>query len=401
MASSGMKTIRLGEVFQVSNERLGDYSEEPPVFAISKYDGVVLGSDYHDRRVASDKLNTYKVLAPADWAYSTIHIDEGSIARSDFRFLGVVSPMYTILRWISELHDPRYFEHLLRSPEMLATYGDMAQGSINRRRSLPWKSFSSISVSVPSLEEQRRVVDLVGTVDEAIAATDVKTDALKKVASALRQSTFEELLQTYPESTAGQIFEVTLGRQKSARQLHGDNEIPYIRAANISDGSLSLGDVQKMNFDPREQSKYGLQEGDVLVVEGGSVGQTAVWKGEIAGPVGFDKHVLRLRGLEACSTSSFANQWARWCYESGRFEAQARGITIKALGYQRAKDMIAPALPISRQNEVTDLLDSADAAASSSMTASDSLRTIRAELLASLLSGAHRIPESYDELMGV
>lgn len=400
MPSSPLKTVRLGDVFEVSNERLGDHGEEPPVFAISKYDGVVLGSEYHDRRVASEKLDTYKMLHSADWAYSTIHIDEGAIARNNHEFLGVVSPMYTILRWTSDGHDPRYFEHLLRSPEMLATYGDMAQGSINRRRSLPWKSFSLISVSVPPIDEQRRIVDLIAAVDDTIEGAETKTASLKKASSALRCTIFDELRNTYQESTAGQFFEVTLGRQKSARQLHGDHEIPYIRAANISDGSLSLTDMQSMNFDPKEQFKYSLEDGDVLVVEGGSVGQTAVWKNAIQGPVGFDKHVLRIRGLGGASTSSFANHWARWCYETGRFEAQARGVTIKALGFQRAKEMAVPAAPLARQIEVANLLDSPDAATESSLEATGSLRALRTELLSALLGGAHRIPETYDELMG-
>jgi type I restriction enzyme S subunit len=267
-------------------------------------------------------------------------------------------------------------------------------------RTLNAESLDALPITLPPLDEQRRIVDLMGTVDDAIDAANLQTASLRQTASALRRKLFSELSGTCPESTAGQFFEVTLGRQKSARQLHGDHEIPYIRSANILDGSLSLSDVQSMNFDPKEQAKYSLQNGDVLVVEGGSIGQTAVWKSEIQGPVGFDKHVLRVRGLMDISTSGFANQWARWCYETGRFEAQARGVTIKALGFQRAKDMPVPAPPVARQMEVTDILDSCDEAATSSMDAVDSLRLLRTELLSALLSGAHRIPETYDELMG-
>ena len=165
----GWTTVLLGEFFEPSNDRLGDHETEPPVFAISKYDGVVLASEYHERRVASAKLNAYKTLDSEDWAYSTIHIDEGSIGRNNHGFLGVVSPMYTVLRWRDTEHEPRYFEYLLRSPIMLATYRDMAQGSINRRRSLSWKAFSLLEVHVPSVPEQRRIVDLIGAVEEAIA----------------------------------------------------------------------------------------------------------------------------------------------------------------------------------------------------------------------------------------
>ncbi|SDJ31557.1 Restriction endonuclease S subunit [Arthrobacter cupressi] len=267
--------------------------------------------------------------------------------------------------------------------------------------SLSLRELAQIPVRLPRVREQLRIVDLIGAVDDAIDSADIETASIKSAAATLRRMIFDELMNTFPESTAGQLFEVTLGRQKSARQLHGDNEIPYIRAANISDGSLSLSDVQSMNFSPEEQSKYGLYDGDVLVVEGGSIGQTAIWRGEVQGPVGFDKHVLRIRGLKDTSTSLYANQWARWCYETGRFEAQARGVTIKALGFQRAKAMAVPSAPFARQIEVAELLSSADAAAEFSLESANSLRTLRAELLSTLLSGTHRIPETYDGLAEV
>lgn len=272
------------------------------------------------------------------------------------------------------------------------------QGTANV--SLSQRELAQVPVELPPLAVQLRIVDLLVALDDAIDYAEAKTTSLKQVAATLRRSIFSQLMASAPESPAGDFFEVTLGRQKSQRQLHGDHEIPYVRAANISDGFLTLTDVQTMNFDPKEQSKYSLQEGDVLVVEGGSIGQTAVWRGEIEGPVGFDKHVLRIRGRNASSTAPFAHQWARWCYESGRFDEQARGATIKALGFQRAKAMGVPSVSLTRQIEVVDLLDGPDAAAASSLDAAHSLQDLRTEVLSALLSGAHRIPETYDELMG-
>jgi type I restriction enzyme, S subunit len=337
-------------------------------------------------------------MRKSDFVFNRIDTDKGALCVVDETMDGAVAsnefPAYTC---IEDRLLPGYLWLYFQQQHVLSSL--RPAGSDGRAR---WKEadFERHVISLPPLGDQRRIVDLIAAVDDAIEGADEQTASLKQTSSALRRTIFNELRNTCPESTAGQFFEVTLGRQKSARQLHGDHEIPYIRAANISDGSLSLADVQSMNFDPKEQSKYALQYGDVLVVEGGSIGQTAVWKEEIQGPVGFDKHVLRIRGLGDDSTSPFANQWARWCYETGRFEAQARGVTIKALGFQRAKDMAVPAAPLARQIEVADLLDSPDAAAASSLEVASSLRTLRTQLLSALLSGAHRIPETYDELMG-
>ena len=67
--------------------------------------------------------------------------------------------------------------------------------------------------------------------------------------------------------------------------------VPYLRAANVKDGSLDLTDVKTMDFDLAEQAKYALKPGDMLVTEGAgslaAVGASAVWSGEIDGVVCF------------------------------------------------------------------------------------------------------------------
>ena len=149
----GWSRTTLGEVFEPLSVRVGSIGIEPPVLSVTKHSGVVLASDYFERRVASDSLANYKALAPNDWAYSTIHIDEGSIARNNLGTAGAVSPMYTTMRFATSSHEARYFELLLRSSEMLGRFSSSQQGSINRRRSLPWRAFSAMEVQVPALSE--------------------------------------------------------------------------------------------------------------------------------------------------------------------------------------------------------------------------------------------------------
>jgi type I restriction enzyme S subunit len=198
---------------------------------------------------------------------------------------------------------------------------------------------------------------------------------------------------------AGQKFNMLLGRQKSARQSVGEHVRPYLRAANIDIGVLALGDVQAMNFEPHEQEKYSLRNGDILLVEGGSLGQAARWNGEIDGFVGFDKHVIRLRQVDEVSTSEFALQWCHWAREVGAFEAQATGITIKALGFGRASAMPVPDLSIEEQKHFTAPLAAVEAARERVADELADLRRFRLVLLAALLCQEIAIPESYDDLL--
>jgi len=67
------------------------------------------------------------VVRRGQFAYATIHLDEGSIGCLRDDDAGIVSPMYTVF----DLRDGIEREYLLRvlkQPESLATYRTLAQG---------------------------------------------------------------------------------------------------------------------------------------------------------------------------------------------------------------------------------------------------------------------------------
>lgn len=163
----GWRTVTLDALFSLANHRVGKQEAEPTVLSVTKSQGVVPAEEFFDKRIASRDLSTYKTLGIGDFVYSTIHIDEGSIARNETGRLGVVNPMYTTMTFTSSEDDPTYVALLLRQPFMLAQYRRLAAGTVNRRRSLPFSSFSRISVYLPPIRDQRKVVDLLQSVDRA------------------------------------------------------------------------------------------------------------------------------------------------------------------------------------------------------------------------------------------
>lgn len=100
--------------------------------------------------------------------------------------------------------------------------------------------------------------------------------------------------------------DVSIGRQRAPKHADGQHMVPYLRAANVKDGSLVLEDVLKMNFEPIEQRKLALRSGDVLVTEGcGSIrelGASARWSDELPSVVCFQNTLLRLRARRRIST---------------------------------------------------------------------------------------------------
>lgn len=74
-------------------------------------------------------------------------------------------------------------------------------------------------------------------------------------------------------------------------------ELPYLRVANVQEGSLDLREISTMPVEVDAVERFSLVEGDVLMNEGGDydkVGRGAVWTGEIS-PCLHQNHVFAVR----------------------------------------------------------------------------------------------------------
>jgi len=73
--------------------------------------------------------------------------------------------------------------------------------------------------------------------------------------------------------------------------------VPMLRVANVQDGYLNLEDVHNMDIETDQLDRYSLEQGDVLMNEGGDndkLGRGAVWQCEIE-PCIHQNHVFAIR----------------------------------------------------------------------------------------------------------
>jgi len=375
----GWSETALGSVLKLSNKKLGHHKEEPEIFAISKYDGVVLAQDYFDRRIASKSLDGYKVIGPGDWVYSTIHIDEGSIAVNHFPFRGVVSPMYTSMIWNSHLHDYRFFEFLLKSDGVLIRYQENAQGTVNRRRSLSWKAFSEMTFVVPPLAEQKRIVDVVSSVDAYI-------DALQQqavTARTARNAVLHQLLSTggddWTETTLGELCELYQPETISKAQM--DDAAPYI--------------VYGANGPVGRYSKFNHEEPEVVVT----------CRGATCGVVNMTPpncwitgNAMVVKPRDSRATKGFLF-WA--LQTSVDVQATISGSAqpqITRTGLEPSRILVPP---LAEQKRIVEIVSSMNDVIQLTEQSVADAKNLRSGLLSDLLSGAHEIQASYDSLLGV
>ena len=91
----------IGKLAIEVSERNGSH-EAFEVLSCSKYDGFVRSLEYFKKQVFSSDLTGYKKIWRGDFGFPSNHVEEGSIGLQDLVDIGIVSPIYTVFRFIPE-----------------------------------------------------------------------------------------------------------------------------------------------------------------------------------------------------------------------------------------------------------------------------------------------------------
>lgn len=341
-------------------------------------------------------------VRPGQFIYNRMFATEGSFALvRDVHANGVVSNEFPVFDLDRTRLLPEFLALHFQQPAVWERVAQECVGTTKSRSRWKEDRFLAYTISLPPIPEQRRAVDLIHALDDALEAAEEALRASTGLLRTRREFAMHEGAET---RVADDVFQITMGRQRSPQHASGKNMIPYLRSANVLDGQLDMADVNSMNFTLQEQQKYSLVVGDVLVTEGSAsqdaVGAAALWNGELSGAVGFQNTLLRFRAKSGVTLPAFVFHWCRWAYESGAFREAANGTTILHIGSKRAEKMLVNVPDLSRQEAIVDELDAFEAVVSLRGAEVESLRRLRTELIASLLSGTHRIPVTYDGVMG-
>lgn len=147
-----------------------------------------------------------------------------------------------------------------------------------------------------------------------------------------------------------QLGRVQLGRQRSPNKVGKANPTPYIRAANITEDGVDLGDVLEMEFSETEKETFALRVGDVLLTEASGspahVGRPAIWTNP-DGLYCFQNTVLRF------SPESIGSDYAYYSFlvmqKLGVFRKLSSGVGINHLSAGKFSTLPLPLPPISEQ----------------------------------------------------
>jgi type I restriction enzyme S subunit len=152
------------------------------------------------------------------------------------------------------------------------------------------------------------------------------------------------------------VSDIQLGQQRAPVHAAAEEQLPYVRAANITWDGLDISDVKTMGFP--NPGRYRLRRGDVLLSEASGspmeAGKPAIWRDEIPDAC-YQKTLIRVRVING---SLLLPEFVRLVFlrdcVTGKFARLAPGVGIVHLTAERMLVWAVPLPPVAEQERIVD-----------------------------------------------
>ena len=259
-------------------------------------------------------------------------------------------------------------------------------------RHLNTKGVRACTVLNVPLEEQRRIAEILDTIDETIQATERVIVKLTSAQTGVAHSVLKTAAPTSCQSTVEREFEIVSGITLNANRVPRSNPIGYLRVANVQRGRIDISALSMLEATEGEVMRKALAAGDLLVVEGhaspSEIGRCAAVSESAAGLL-FQNHLFRLR------PHSISSDAAQLILNSAEAKAYWRRMCSTSSGLHTINSSMLRAMPISvpscdHQRVLSGVIESSANSLAAESRQLEKLRQLRSGLAADLLSGRVR-----------
>lgn len=188
--------VRLRDLTEESTARNEKQLSLETVMGVKKGDGIV---PMEKRLVASD-ISRYKLVRKNWFAYNPMRLNIGSIARWQGDGDVLVSPDYVVFHCLERSMPtallPEYLDSFRSSWQWDAFVNDAGDGGVRVR--IYYRDIAKLHLVLPDVEEQRKIADCLGSLDDLIAAESRMLETLRRHKQGLMQQLFPQPSATVP-----------------------------------------------------------------------------------------------------------------------------------------------------------------------------------------------------------
>lgn len=245
-----------------------------PVFGVTNAAGVCLTGIE-----ASSDRSKYLRLRPGRFVYNPYRVNVGSLGLSSAYQDGIVSPAYVVFAPTDKLV-PEYLLHFLKSPrgiQLINFFGN--RGTV--RSALRFSDLCRIEIPLPPLEEQRRIVELLGQLANRIAEARLLQFSVGAEAAAMMRNESRCVFDNLGDCQTMALEDVCLDIVDClhSNPIYSDEGVPTIRSPDVGWGELFLNGARRTSDEEfrRRTARSEPQPNDIIIVrEGGGTGKAGM-----------------------------------------------------------------------------------------------------------------------------
>jgi type I restriction enzyme, S subunit len=166
----------------------------------------------------------------------------------------------------------------------------------------------------------------------------------------------EEIPSTWTVAPLYARYEVALGKMLDSKRITGESPGSYLRNVDVQWDAVNTENLPQMDFSPADRDRFLLRAGDLLVCEGGEVGRTAIWAGELA-ECFYQKAIHRVRPRSERESPRFLFYLMYAMAQRGVFVAGGNPNTIDHLTAVQLRRHRLPFAPPLEQRAIAAFLD--------------------------------------------
>jgi type I restriction enzyme S subunit len=241
----------------------------------------------------------------------------------------------------------------LKSP---AFFDQLDRGNGATVDTLTIQKLQSVEIAVPPLAEQQRIVGLLDEAFEGLATAKANAEKNLQNARALfeshLQSVFTQRGEGWVQRRLGDLVtRLTNGYVGPTRNIYYDTGVPYLLARHVKDNRLKFdGKTFITDEFNRKNKKSILKAGDVLLVQSGHIGHSAVVTEE---HVGHNCHaMIVITAVEGAFIGPFLSLFFNSSGMKQKFQEIRSGSTVPHLTCGEVKELMIPLPDLATQRRV-------------------------------------------------
>ncbi|AWM86796.1 restriction endonuclease subunit S [Microvirga sp. 17 mud 1-3] len=305
--------------------------------------------------------------------------------------------------------EPKFVYHLARSKIVREPALGSMMGTTGRQR-VPNSVFDEIEVPLPPLSEQRRIAEILSSVDEAIHATQAVIEQTRKV----KQGALNRLLTKgmghtrFKQTEIGEIPDgwsltplaaISAGKPKSGKSPStsgSPTDIVSFSIAAVRDGEVTFkGNLKYVDISPSDAQPYMVRRGDILVVRGNAnpdiVGSCGVVEEHPANCIYPDLLIRISPEAQVCHPDFLALVWnSDFCRNQIKSKAKSTNGTYK-INQQDISSILLPLPPLEEQKLIIQQINALQVSSRLSKRQLAHLIQTKTALMSDLLTGRKRV----------